>query len=517
MPRSEPPPTVVALLAARAAAQPDRTAVRQDGRELDFGRWWSEARRLARSLVAAGLKPGQRVALLPGEDWLRHAVDFAGVLTAGGVALPLSAALPARQLAEALRRNGAVGVLHAPGLTVPAGPWWTATELPDAPSALPLPDVGPDDPAQLVCTSGSTGAPKDVAASHGNLCHGRTTHPRTRRYAHSQAMLHAFPIGTNAAQMMLVEALTAHPVLCCAGPFEAGAFADLIERERIGTVFLVPATAAELLRSGALGGRELGSVQLVSSSAAALPPALARELAAAFPGAVLVNYYTSTEAVPAQLSVIVDPSRPEALGRPADPRDLRIAGPDGAELPVGEVGEVWLRSDAPPRRYAGDAVATAAVFRDGWVRMGDLGRLDRAGYLYLVDRESDVIKSGALKVSTLRIEAALLEHPAVAEAAAVGVPHPVMGAVPAAVLRADRPVDLDELRDFLAERLTRAERPVRLLLVDRLPRTATGKPVKPEVRRLLAAPAAAPVPEPEPEQLVADPFARPFLPTPEDF
>ncbi|MFE9427309.1 class I adenylate-forming enzyme family protein [Kitasatospora sp. NPDC006697] len=514
MPLSEPPTTVVGLLAARAAAQPRRPAVRQDGRELDFAQWRAGADRLARALVARGLRPGQRVALLPGEDWLRYAVDFAGVLTAGGVALPLAAALPPRQLAETLTRNQVAGVLHGPGLAVPAGPWWTAAELPEAPSDLALPPVGPQDPAQIVCTSGSTGTPKDVAASHGNLCHGRPAHPRTRRYAHSQGMLHAFPIGTNAAQMMLVEALTAHPTLHCAGRFEAAAHAELIERERIGTLFLVPATAAELLRSGALDGRDLGSVQLVSSSAAALPPVLARELAAAFPRAVLVNYYTSTEAVPAQLSVIVDPARPEALGRPADPRDLRIAGPDGTELPTGEVGEVWLRSDAPPRRYAGDDAATAATFRDGWVRMGDLGRLDAAGYLHLVDRESDVIKSGALKVSTLRIEAALLEHPAVAEAAAVGLPHPLMGAVPAAVLRADRPLDLDELRDFLAERLTRSERPVRLLLVDELPRTATGKPVKPEIRRLLEAPAPAPVAA-EPD--VADPFGRPFLPTPEDF
>ncbi len=433
--------------------------------------------------------------------------------------MPLPAALPDRQAAETLRRIAVTAVLHEPAAPPPPGPWWTAVDLPAGTAALP--PVRPGDLAQIVCTSGSTGTPKDVAASHGNLCHGQRAEPRTRRYAHSRTMLHAFPIGTNAAQMMLVEALTAHPALLCAGRFEADRFVGLIERHQVGTVFLVPATAAELLRSEARHRHDLSAVQLVSSSAAALPPTVARGLAELFPKAVLVNYYTSTEAVPAQISMIVNPARPDSLGRPADPRDLRIADPEGRPLPVGELGEVWLRSDAPPRHYAGDRAGTTAVFRDGWVRMGDLGRLDAEGYLCLVDRESDVIKSGALKVSTLRIEAALLEHPAVAEAAAVGIAHPVMGAVPAAVLRPAGPLDLDELRDFLAQRLTLAERPVRLLVVAALPRTATGKPVKPEIRRLLAppaptaAPTAAPTPAaaPVPDAPVAvrDPFGSPFL------
>ncbi|GAA2835883.1 long-chain fatty acid--CoA ligase [Kitasatospora paracochleata] len=516
MPRSDPPLTVPELLAARAAREPERPAVLDAaGTTLTFGAWHARSLRLARALRARGLPPGGRVALPWGEDWTGYAVAFCAVLAAGGVAVPLSAALPDRQAAATLHRIGAAAVLHPAGHVPPAGPWWTAD--PDTLAAVDdtaeLPPVRAGDLAQIVCTSGSTGTPKEVAATHGNLCHGHRTDPRPRRYAHSEAMLHAFPIGTNAAQMMLIEALTAHPALLCAGRFDADGFCALIERHRVGTVFLVPATAAELLRSGAADRYDLGGVHLVSSSAAALPPAVARGLAGAFPRAVLVNYYTSTEAVPAQVSMIVDPARPDSLGRPADPRDLRIADPDGRPLPPGETGEVWLRSDAPPRRYAGDPDASAAVFRDGWVRMGDLGRIDASGHLCLVDRESDVIKSGALKVSTLRIEAALLEHPAVAEAAAVGLPHAVMGAVPAAVIRADRPLDLDELRDFLAERLARPELPVRILPVDRLPRTETGKPVKPEIRRLLQAPAdARPTPEPTPEPApIDDPFARPFL------
>ncbi|WP_042442865.1 class I adenylate-forming enzyme family protein, partial [Streptacidiphilus jiangxiensis] len=481
------PLTVPGLLADRAARDPEAEAIVDARSRLSFAAWHRDATTLARALAATGLRHGDRVALLHGTDWTGYAVAFCAVLAAGGVAVPLTSGLPPRQAEETLGRTGVRVVLHAPDEQPPPGPWRTDTAetllaRAHGPAAgteplVPAPACRPGDLAQIVCTSGSTGTPKDVGATHANLCHGSTARGRgPRRYAHSRAMLHAFPIGTNAAQMMLIEALTAHPTLVCAGRFDADDFCALIERHRAGTVFLVPAMAAELLRSDAPARHDLSTVQLVSSSAAALPPALARGLTSLFPGAFLVNYYTSTEAVPAQVSMLVDPNRPDALGRPADPRDLRIADEQGEPLPPGTVGEVWLRSDAPPRRYENDPATTAAVFRDGWVRMGDLGRIDEAGYLCLVDRDSDVIKSGALKVSTLRIEAALLEHPLIVEAVAVGVPSPVMGAVPAVVVRAEPGLDLDELRDHLARRLSRAERPVWIVPVLAIPRTATGKP-----------------------------------------
>ncbi|MEV4490020.1 class I adenylate-forming enzyme family protein [Micromonospora coxensis] len=513
-----PPLTVPGLLRARAERNPTRTAIMDSrGGRLSFAEWQRDAHAVARSLSRHGVRRGDRVALLYDDDWCGYAVAFCGVVAAGAAAVPVSASLSPVQLHDVLRRVGVTAVLHQDGSPVPDGTWWSAcgSDLIAAGTSVGNGDLEspePGDVAQIVCTSGSTGEPKDVAASHANLCHGQMPDPRPRRYAHSQMMVHAFPIGTNAGQMMLIEALTAAPTLLCAGRFDADRFCALIAQHGVGTVFLVPSMAAELLRSQAHRRHDLSCVRLLSSSAAALPPATARGLAEAFGQAVLVNYYTSTEAVPAQISMIVDPERPEALGRPVSSHDLRITDDLGRDLPTGVVGEVWLRSDAPPRAYLGDPSGSAAVFRDGWVRMGDLGRLDSDGFLILVDRESDVIKSGALKVSTLRIEAALQEHPAVAEAAAVGVPHPVMGAVPAAVVRLDHPVELDEVRDFLSTRLSRAELPVRLLVVDHLPRNATGKPVKPEIRRLLAPPVRRQPPTPAPAA-VTDPFGRSFLAT----
>ncbi|MDX6739391.1 class I adenylate-forming enzyme family protein [Actinocorallia sp. A-T 12471] len=466
--------TVPGLLRARAADQPDRAAITTpDGRALTFGAWDRRSDAVARALLDLGVRRGEPVALtFDGKAWPEFAIACLAVQKAGGVALPLAAGLPAAQADDLRARAGArLSLSSLDGLETPGAP------PPDL-------RMNPDDLAQIVFTSGTTGAPKAVAASHANLTYGYAPRPRIRPYAHSRLFAHAFPIGTNAAQMMLIDSLTAHPGALALPFFDAARFCALVAEHRIGTVFLVPPMAAELVRSEAYRGHDMSSVLLVSSSAAALPPATALELTRIFPAATVVNCYISTESAPARTAMIVDPSRPGSLGVPADPRDLRIARPDGSAAAPGEVGEVWLRCAAPPRAYLGEE--RADVFRDGWVRMGDLGRLDPDGHLFLVDRESDVIKCGGLKVSTVQVEAALHEHPAVVEAAVVGLPHPVMGAVVGAAVRTREPVTAAELKRFLAARLARHERPARIAFVADFARTTTGKILKPRVKELLA-------------------------------
>ncbi|MEN3540497.1 AMP-binding protein [Microbispora sp. ZYX-F-249] len=481
--------TVPRLLAERAEIEPDRAAVVVDGRgELAFGEWDSRSDAVARGLLERGLRPGDRVGLLfGGERWIDYAIACCGVQKAGGVAVPLSDRLADAEVADIVRRCSAVAVLHHSRDVPPVECWTARLGEVEADDRSPVGvDVSPDQLAQIIYTSGTTGTPKGVGASHANLTHGHVARPRHRAYAHSRLFLHAFPIGTNAAQMMLMDALTAHPAALALARFDAEEFCRLVEAYRVGTAFLVPSMAIELLGSAACARHDLSSLVLVGSSAAALPPAVATDLAAAFPRATIVNYYTSTEAVPARTAMILDPKRPASLGRATDPGDLRVCDGEGRVLPAGEAGEIWLRSPAPPRSYVDDPAGSAEVFRDGWVRMGDVGYLDQDGYLFLVDRQSDVIKSGGLKVSTLRIEEALHEHPAVAEAAVVGVPHSVMGSVPAAAVRLRRPVPFGELREFLAGRLARHQMPTRIVVVEDFARGAAGKILKPAVRELFA-------------------------------
>jgi long-chain acyl-CoA synthetase len=496
--------TVPDLLAWRRAAHPDQVAIEVHGHAtLTFAEWEDRSGQVATALRLLGVARGDAVGLFFGaRDWTGFAAAYCGVLRAGAVAVPLSDRLAGSQLGYALDHCGATLLIHGDRATPPADAGARPVPLSTLLGAddHDHPRARPAERAQILYTSGTTGRPKGVAATHANLTLGAPTHLYQLTLAHSTRFVHTFPIGTNAGQTMLFNALTAKPRSVTLPRFSPARFARLIaasppapdpapdgrgRRPVIGTtVFLVPAMAIELLDSGALDGLDLGHVSLVGSTAAALPPAVAARLASAFPKATIVNYYSSTEAAPAQTVMIYDPARRAALGKPAS-GDLMIADPDGDPLPAGEFGEVWLRA-AVPRAYVGDAEADRMTFRNGWVRMGDIGRLDADGYLYLADRSQDVIKSGAYKISTLEVEAALHEHPLVAEAAVVAVPHPVLGSSVAAVLvpRPSAPPDelaLPALRGFLAGRLADYQLPARVLLVDRLPRNEGGKVLKREL------------------------------------
>ncbi|OCC09720.1 class I adenylate-forming enzyme family protein [Streptomyces sp. PTY087I2] len=501
------PRSLPALLGHRAAADPGRTALICGPRTLTFGAWHDRADALAAGLRSRGLGPGARVVLRYGSgDWIAYAVAYCGVLRAGCVAVPLSDRQAPATAAHVLADSGATAVLHPAGADLPAGllpagvrsataeeveateAAWSGTEAASSGaegSAEPLAEPDPAALAQILYTSGTTGRPKGVTATHGNLAYGCTLDERRRPLRHSRHFLHAFPVGTNAGQTMLVNALDSAATAVAAPQFTPGRFARLIEEYGVGSVFLVPAMAIELLGSEAARRYATDSVRLVGSTAAALPGPVALGLARAFPRAQVVNYYTSTEAAPAQITLLFDPDRPDSPGRPASLRDLRITAPDGTPLPPGEPGEVRLRTSAAPRAYLGEDAARSEVFQGHWVRMGDLGRLDEDGYLELLDRERDVIKSGAYKVSTLQVEEALHAHPAVADAAAFGVPHPVLGSVVAAVVVPRGELTVPELRTFLLDRLAAHELPARLLFRPSLPRNEGGKILKRELRLLL--------------------------------
>ncbi|MER7724283.1 AMP-binding protein [Streptomyces sp. NPDC096323] len=485
-----PPGSLIELLEHRAALHPDRVALRNGPRHLDFGTWRLRAAALARGLLARGLRPGDPVGLRYGStEWTDYAVAYCGVQWAGGIAVPLSDRLAPATAAHILADSRTVGVLHAEGgppPRLPAELWQASGEDLETGSGagLPLPD--PSAPAQYLYTSGTTGLPKGVRAAHANLAHGCTLDERRRPLRHSRTFLHSFPIGTNAGQTMLVNCLDAAATGVAAPQFTPLRFARLIEKHAVGSVFLVPSTAIELLASTALARCDLSTVKLVGSTAAALPQAVALRLSQVFSGAQIVNYYTSTEAAPAQITLLYDPDRPDSPGRPASLGQLRVTGSDGRPAATGEAGEVWLRSPTAPRSYLGSPDADAGVFRGSWVRMGDIGRLDEDGYLHLLDRERDVIKSGAHKVSTIQVENALHAHPDIADAAAFGIPHPVLGSVVAAVVvpRHDEP-DITRLRAFLLDRLAAHELPARVLFRATLPRNEGGKVLKRELHRLL--------------------------------
>lgn len=480
------PSTVPELLAARAAAHPERDAAVVPGAgSLTYGAWRSRSNALARGLRARGIEPGDRVALFfDNASWIDYAVSYVGVLAARAVAVPLSVRSAPRELEHMLGHSGARLVLARPGArdggvdrrTVEAG--MSGDPLDDPPA--------PDDPADILYTSGTTGLPKGVASRHVNVAYGEPPDPAWEGRTFVHAIPNATFAGTHAMLLLPMRAGMTNVVL---PSFDPDAYCAAVERHRASFTYLVPAMGALIVSSGAHERHDLSSMRLVMFGAAPMPAGVLRRLAEAFGGARLLNLYGLTEAGQAVTRAVYDPSRPASVGKPAGATRVRIAGPSGAEQPAGEPGEVWLRLDGVRQReYYRDPDATARVFAGGWTRTGDIGYLDEDGYLYLVDRSKDLVIRGGLNVSTLEVEDVLHEHPSVAEAAVFGVPHDVLGEdVAVAVVVRGESVEEDELVAFCAARLADYKVPRHITVVDGLPRNALGKVLKRQLREEFAA------------------------------
>lgn len=481
------PRLVPDVLRARLSSQPDTLALVVDGcGSLTYQSWEERSNAIGRGLVHAGVCPGDRVGLMfDSRRWHAYAVAYFAVLKAGAVAVPIPAGTRDVQVRRILSHCEAMGVCGHPPLALGplSVPVWDPADVGDGQRTDPFQvPTSADALAQILYTSGTTGRPKGVACSHENVLFGIVAggaELERARLAH--VALHAFPVGVNAGQLVLIRAAHRLATTVTVPGFAPERFAALVGEHHVTSLLLVPAMALTLLDAGVFERHDLSSVQVVRLTGAASPPSLLRRLAHVLPHVTITNDYALTESIPSAVSITYEPARPQALGV-AD-AGVRVVDDDGQASPPGGVGEVWLSTPgAPQRSYYRDPVATAATFHAGWVRTGDLGYVDADGYLCLSDRADDHIVSGGFKVSSLEVEAVLHEHPSVAEAAVIGVPHPVLGAqVTAAIVLRD-PANERELLAFARSRLSDHAVPRRILLVDRLPRNVAGKVLKADLR-----------------------------------
>jgi acyl-CoA synthetase (AMP-forming)/AMP-acid ligase II/acyl carrier protein len=513
--------TVPAQLRRRAAERPDDVAHRVAGSTaLTFRDWDELSNAVAHGLTGLGVAPGDRVVLpCSTEGWVDYAVAWAGVLKAGAVAVPVPRSVGHARLTAIYQASGAVAAVGAMA-DIPAGlPGGRRCDIdglarrrPTDPVTVP---VVPGSDAEMIYTSGTTGLSKGVIATHENVLYplmrpGTGAPPGTRQDTVAAVSLHALSPGTTVGQGLLAQPLgpVPHTVITLARS-GAGELLRAIARERPTHVVLVPAMAIALVSTGARQYYDLGSVRQVRSTSAPIHPATLEQLALLFPAARIRNVYSTTEAWPRRLATDYDRSRPASLGRPAGGTQLRIMTADGQEAAAGAAGEVQLRSDAPQRRYESDDDSPAVFLSGGWTRTGDIGRIDADGYFYLIDRNPDLIITGGLNVSTISVEAAIMDFPGVIEAAVCGVPHPVLGECVMAAVRAVPGLDTDELIAYLRQREGSAA-PHRLTLVGDLPRTLLGKVDKRRLRELLEIRADGAEDEPPStptEKLVADIWA----------
>jgi acyl-CoA synthetase (AMP-forming)/AMP-acid ligase II len=497
-------------LHAMAGAYGDETAYTVvGGGSMSFAQWDTTATRLARGLLEAGVTPGDRVALhLQAPNALRWMTAYVAVHRAGAVAVPFNAQLTRPEVARMMEHSGATVAFVEHSLLdrhEPGGPA-LVVDVPEAGAddapATPVGTVGWSDVlvedatylqvprdrgelADILYTSGTTGHPKAVAVRHDNS----SLVPFREPTWSGGSWLHASPPFTFAGLSFVMTPMKLGQRGIYLASFDAGTWLDTVERERPGSVFLVPAMATLVLEHPRFGGSDLSSIQLCTVGSAPLAPAVLEQLQAKLPDALVSNNYGMTEA--GSVYCLMPPGeavrRPGSVGRPLPPAEIICAGPEGEAVPPGEVGEVRMRIPGRPREYFGDPEATARTWVDGWLMTGDLGRIDEDGYLYIVGRSKDVIIRGGNNIHPTDVEHAVALHPAVHEVSVVGVPHPVLGedVVACVVLRPGHEATADELRDHTLEHLARSKVPRRWYFLESLPRNATGKVVKDELRRTL--------------------------------
>lgn len=455
---------VVRLVEAVAARAPDRPALTWEGGTLTYGRLERQAGGFARFLDRQGVRPGDRVALAIGNRWT-FVVAVLGALKAGATVAPLDPLLKAEEraaiVADLVPRVVAHEVLG---------------------DETPRLAVDTDAPALVLYTSGSTGTPKGATLSHRATSDALESWagpvmaltaedvvlavlPLSHSFGFNGALLAPLTVG---ARVVLVERFTPEAVLA------------IIPDQGV-TVFPGVATMfRRVLDAPAFARERLASLRLAVSGAAPCPWALAQEWRERT-GVRILRGYGMTELFRPLSYLAGDPTeRPDAVGRPVPGVEICVVDDDGRSLPAGAIGELLIRSPSAMDAYLGAPEETRAVLTDGWFRTGDLARVGSDGYVSIVGRKRERIVRGGYSVFPPEVEAVLCAHPAVTEAAVVAEPHPELGEEVAAfvALREGERVAPEALVAWCRERLAPFKYPRRVVVLDRLPRSATGKILK---------------------------------------
>jgi acyl-CoA synthetase (AMP-forming)/AMP-acid ligase II len=491
--------TVAACVRRHARAMPRAPALSDGHSTLDFAALDARMDRVAAALQRDGVAAGEAIALC-GAPSVEQAVLFLGALRAGVVVTPLAPgstpASLARMLADAQPVRLFVDASNAAdfaGSTLPCTRLDTQLEAWLAPAgAAPLPvEIRPESPFNIIYSSGTTGEPKGIVQPHGmRWAHVRRGLPYG--YGPGAVTLLATPLYSNTTLVVFFPSLAFGGQVVLSPKFDALGYLQLAQRVRATHTMLVPVQYQRLMAQTDFGRFDLSSFRMKFSTSAPFSAALKADVLARWPGG-LVEFYGMTEGGgTCLLEAHLYPGKLHTVGRPAPGTDMRLIDEAGRELPAGAAdatGEVVGHSPGMMVGYHRRPEATReAEWFDAqgkrFIRTGDIGRFDEDGFLVLIDRRKDMIISGGFNIYPSDLEAQLREHPAVAEAAVVGVPSEQWGETPVAfaVRRAGCAESAEDLRDWLNARVGKTQRLAALHLVDELPRSAIGKVLKRELR-----------------------------------
>ena len=508
--------TLADLLRRTAARLPHKAAIRCGDTAWTWGQFDALVGRLAAGLHAEGVAAGDRVAVLARNSHGFAALRFA-LARIGAVLVPVNFMLNAEEAAYILRHAGARLLAVDSGLaalgrdaaardTLVERLLWLPSEqptepVPDAlnfdtlaanPMPAPEPDIGRDQLLQIVYTSGTESAPKGAMLTHGAVIDQYVSCIVDGEMAEADTVLHALPL-YHCAQLDVFLGPCVY--LGCTSHITAAPTPDnllpLIARHRISAFFAPPTGWIGLLRAPLFDSCDLSSLRKGYYGASIMPVAVMRELTQRLPQMRLWNFYGQTEIAP--LATVLKPEdqlrKPGSAGRPALNVETRVVDDAMRDVAPGDIGEIVHRSPQLLQGYFNDPERTAAAFAGGWFHSGDLATIDGEGYITVVDRKKDMIKTGGENVASREVEEALYRLDGVSEVAVIGLPHPRwIEAVTAVVVpKAGRALTEAEVLAHAAQQLASFKCPKAVVFVDSLPKNPSGKLLKRELRQRLQA------------------------------
>lgn len=495
------------VLETGAASRPQHTAVIADGRRLSYGQLNEAANRCAAGLAHLGVRPGDKVALmLPNVP--EFAIAYFGVLKAGGCVVPLNTLFKAAEIAYELEDSDASALIVDESLLLEArhalsgveschhlivvgkrtlAGWHRFSDLlddgaPDFDTAL----TRPDDTAVILYTAGVLGRPKGAELTHFNLFYNAAlTADRLCRITPDDVSLATLPLFHAFGQTCVMNAtLYAGGALSMLPRFEPDKVLQTIQRDRVTLLLGVPTMYWYLQHYPGAEKYDWSSLRLCCSGGAALPADLQQRFEERYGLPVFQGYGLSETSPVASFNPTDRPPRSGSIGMPVYGVQMRIVDDDDRALPPRGVGEIIIRGHNVMKGYYKRPGPTAEVMRGAWFHTGDLGYVDDEGYFYIVARKKDMIKRGGLNIYPREVEDVLKAHPAVAEAAVVGIPDEVMGEEIKAfvVLDGEETLDAEDLIEYARARMAAYKYPRYIEIRTELPKDAAGKVIKRRLR-----------------------------------
>ncbi|MFB6123225.1 MAG: AMP-binding protein [Haloferacaceae archaeon] len=488
----------------------DRLLATHGDETVTYREAWERGGRLAAALSTRGLDPGDHVGLMMGNQ-LDYFTGAFACIRGGYVLVPMNDMLRADEFQYMLEDSGARGILVGSEFTETLASIEPALSTLDVRIAVDDPvegqehldevltategtrdvPVAGDDRLMLPYTGGTTGKPKGVKHTHASLGMDMLAHVTELEIRDGEEMLMTTPL-PHAAGYIALGGLVQGAHFTLTTGFDPGQFLALVDGGRISWTFLVPTQLYRLLDHDALETTDVSGLNTIVYGAAPITPERLEDGMSAF-GPIFIQLYGQTEmpdigTILPKDDHVVGEQRVESCGKPAAMVDVRIANPDDHEdtapIPPGEEGELLMRSPYAMEEYHERPASTEETLVDGWLRTGDIARQDEDGYVYLLDRATDMIITGGMNVYTTEVEDAIDRHPGVAQVAVIGTPHEEWGESVHAVVvpEADADPTAEAIREFAGDRLADYKKPKSVEFVEEIPTTPYGKVDKKALR-----------------------------------